>query len=302
MTYRSSINPFDKTDYSNFAFKKAEILEILKVLNSNFSFDESEQKKVNVSHENSNQNPQYDYKFFLFKKPLLSLHEASCIMTGYSPQYINQCRNDTNFNHNFANYLGALDYIRSCTSAQILNYYEQYDEMNADEFKQFLANNDTFIDGFNDYLKVSTFSSTQENNKSDETISDLEFDLIIERATVDTLNKENTKLKAELLEKDKKIKELESIPQKDGTDLLRLIFDETATERYAPDLVLSIKLWEHTYITNPKNDSHSNKADTWLGNNTGYDTAKKQGSASKIREITTPFVNWGNLRDKNHKK
>lgn len=30
MTYRSSYNPPDKTDYSNFAFKKSEILDILK--------------------------------------------------------------------------------------------------------------------------------------------------------------------------------------------------------------------------------------------------------------------------------
>lgn len=29
---------------------------------------------------------------------------------------------------------------------------------------------------------------------------------------------------------------------------------------------------------------------------------KKAGSASKIREITTPFISWGNLRDKKYKK
>lgn len=84
--------------------------------------------------------------------------------------------------------------------------------------------------------------------------------------------------------------------------LLSQIFDESATERYAPDLVLSIKLWEHIYITNPKSDSHTNKADTWLNNNTGYDIAKKSGSASKIREVITPFIFWSPHRDKKYKK
>ena len=116
------------------------------------------------------------------------------------------------------------------------------------------------------------------------------------------IQSENEKIKAELLNKEQKIRELESIELNKGKDLLSLIFDETKEERYSPDLVLSIKLWEHIYIVNPKKDSHSNKADTWLKANTGYDVIKKAGSASKIREITTPFVNWSPHRDKKFKK
>lgn len=119
---------------------------------------------------------------------------------------------------------------------------------------------------------------------------------------VKELNEEIEKLKAELLGKDQKIKELESLSYKEDTDLLSLIFDKTEKERYSPDLVLSIKLWEHVYIVNPKDDSHSNKADTWLKANTGYDVGKKAGSASKIREITAPFINWSTHRDKGHEK
>ena len=67
-----------------------------------------------------------------------------------------------------------------------------------------------------------------------------------------------------------------------STSLLEQIFDETVAERYAPDLVSAIKLWEYIYITNPKKeDSHSNKADTWLKNNTSYDTKKKGGLSIK---------------------
>ena len=84
------------------------------------------------------------------------------------------------------------------------------------------------------------------------------------------------------------------------SELLSLIFDESATQRYAPDLVLSIKLWESIYLKNPKNDSHSNKANGWIAMNTGYDLSRP--SATKLREITTPFVNWSTHRDRNYKK
>lgn len=118
----------------------------------------------------------------------------------------------------------------------------------------------------------------------------------------DELLIEVEKLKLKLLEKEQQIKELGSSKPAGDTNLLSLICDESATERYSPDLVLSIKLWEHIYITNPKKDSHSNKADTWLKDNTGYDITKKAGSASKIREVITPFIKWSPHRDKNHKK
>lgn len=96
---------------------------------------------------------QNDYKFFLFKKPLLSFHEATCIMTGYDPQYIEQYQNDTNFKQIFSNYLGAKDYIDSCVDAQMLCCNSIDNRLFANDFKNFLANDGTFIDGFNDHLK-----------------------------------------------------------------------------------------------------------------------------------------------------
>lgn len=87
-------------------------------------------------------------------------------------------------------------------------------------------------------------------------------------------------------------------------NLIDFIFDESTTERYAPDLVHAIKLWEHIYINNPKNDSHSNMANQWIENNTSYSENQTGGKSSidRIREITTPFGDWGNKRNKNHKK
>ncbi|WP_196781657.1 hypothetical protein [Acinetobacter lanii] len=287
MNYRS--NPFNQIDYSKFSFKKSEILEMLKAVNSNFDFDEGNEAKHQIMSTQVNHDvliPQNDYKFFLFKKPLLTFHEASCIMTGYDPQYVEQCRNDTNFKQNFSNYLGAKDYIDACCDAHMLCYNPMDNRIDAKDFKQFLANNDTFIAGFNDYLKSEFIDQNLDNQNS----------------TIDQLKKENEILKAELAEKEQKIKELESLNCKKDTDLLSLIFDVTKKERFSPDLVLAIKLWEYVYIVNPKDDSHSNKADTWLRANTGYDVDKKAGSASKIREVTTPFINWSTHRDKSYTK
>ena len=152
------------------------------------------------------------------------------------------------------------------------------------------------IEGFNEQIAEPLYREpTQAYAEFEKINASLELDLAIEKNKVEKLNEEVDHLKAE-------IAKLEAAQAVQQDCLLSQIFDESTTERYAPDLALSIKLWEHIYITHPKSDSHSNKAIKWLENNTGYEVNKKTGSASKIREITTPFLNWGNLRDKNYKK
>lgn len=159
--------------------------------------------------------------------------------------------------------------------------------------QQFLFDRNHVIAGFNDNLS--------QQNQSTFGIPKLQQT----EPNIENQNAEIARLRGELAAAQERIKQLESEPlieRVEENNLLALIFDESATDRYAPDLVLSIKLWEHIYITNPKSDSHTNKAIKWLENNTCYEVNKKAGSASKIREITTPFVSWGNLRDKNYKK
>lgn len=226
-------------------------------------------------------------KLYLYKAPLLTLHEAACIISDHDPEAVDRCRNDTNFSQYFAAYLRALSFLDACVGAGEIAYdFTTGSTIDALQLKKYLARENIIIDGFNDDLQGA----------------ELEKNTDASNIELQQLKLENEKLKAELTEKDQKIKELESLNLKNDMDLLSLIFDESATERYAPDLALSIKLWEHIYITNPKSDSHTNKAIKWLESNTGYEVSKKAGSASKIREITTPFVSWGNLRDKNYKK
>ena len=123
------------------------------------------------------------------------------------------------------------------------------------------------------------------------------------KPSVEDLDNEIAQLRDLVAKKNERIKELESSLRASNSNLIDMIYDESETNRYAPDLALAIKLWEQIYLINPKGDiSHSNKADTWLRKHTGYDTAKKAGSASKIREITAPLVNWSTLRDKAYKR
>jgi len=139
-----------------------------------------------------------------YKKPLLTLHEAACIMTEYNPQYVEQCQNDTNFKENFSNYLEAYDYICTCIDAQMLCYNPMDNRIDAKDFKQFLANDDRFIDGFNDGLDESKSNIMDGDLNTQKIISNLELDLAIEKTKVEKLNEEIGHLKAHIAELESK--------------------------------------------------------------------------------------------------
>lgn len=238
-----------------------------------------------------------------FKNKTFSIHEAACLMSDYSPMDTVWDYEKIEWLENNPKYAEASNFIFSAVRTDLFQEFSNGEYfITSGNLKKLLTESGHFIDGFNDkdFANLSN-ENLAENTQLKNTIASLELEVAIGQVTVKELNAEIAKLKTELLDKEQKIKEFESLHKQNDTDLMSLIFDESATDRYAPDLVLSIKLWEHTYITNPKNDSHSNKAGTWLGKNTGYDTAKKHGSASKIRDITAPFINWSTLRDKNYK-
>lgn len=157
----------------------------------------------------------------------------------------------------------------------------------------------------NENLKAELAEKDQENeelkqqlkNMEDENLN-LAIDMKVAGHTLDRKAAENEKLKAELAEKDQKIKELESLKPKDDMDLLSLIFDESAKEIYAPDLVFAIKAWKSIYIDNPKTDSHNNKANTWIKKNTPYSGEQEDTPTRRLREIISPFSDWRDTRKK----
>ena len=171
----------------------------------------------------------------LYKKPLLTIHEAACIMTEYNPQYVEQCQNDTNFKQNFSNYLEAYDYISTCIDAQMLSYDSYSNRLCASEFKQFLAKDGEFIDGFNDELRHSEVSHIDQNSTDDD-------------STIEQLKKENEKLKAELLGKERRIKELESLQTRIENESK---LGSTRAENNAAKLILALSELASVDISKP---------------------------------------------------
>ena len=113
--------------------------------------------------------------------------------------------------------------------------------------------------------------------------------------------KENESLKAKIAELEANEPSQSDTPA-DG-EPLALVFDST-NANYAPDLVHALNLWLDLYHRNPKDsDSHTNKANIWLKNNTAYEYVKRGDTAmSRIREIATPLKDFGQQRAKEPKK
>ena len=83
--------------------------------------------------------------------------------------------------------------------------------------------------------------------------------------------------------------------------ILQTILDESR-EDHAPDLKHAIKLWVDLYIHDGiKGDSHSSKANIWIKNNTNY-AESANSSIGRIREIATPFKDFGAKRSREEEK
>ena len=72
---------------------------------------------------------------------------------------------------------------------------------------------------------------------------------------------------------------------------------------HAPDLKHAIQLWIHLYIDGAVgDDSHSNKANLWIKNNTPYGDINTNSSVKRLREVTTPLKDFGGQRKKEIEK
>lgn len=217
------------------------------------------------------------YKFFLYKQPLFSIDECACIISDYDPLEVQKYPHN-DIDEIAPDYSRAYSFIGSAIEANKLNVFNY--KVDADGFREYLASENIIIAGFNDDLQGA----------------ELEKNTDASNIELQQLKLENEKLKAELAEKDQKIKELESLNQKNDMDLLSLIFDESATEIYAPDLVNAIKLWKYLYVDDKSaNDSHSSRANHWMGKNTPY-KGESSVDVKRLREVTSPFNSWHSER------
>ena len=206
-------------------------------------------------------------KFYLFKQPSLNSTECACIVSEQNPAEI----------VDLDKFGMAQKLIYSAIKSGDLK--EVNHSIDADDLRVYLFDSEIIIKGFNEDAK-----SISDNEKKN-----LKFRI--------------NELEKIIVDKDIQINVLKVTKLNEESSLLEQIFDHSRQDSYAPDLALSIRLWESIYIINPKEeDSHTNKANIWLKLNTNYDVGKQNSSASKIREITSPLKFWSPQRDKKFKK
>lgn len=273
-----------KIDIIGYYWAKDEIYNLKPLINLNIIAPPEPNAEYGEQNTQSNIAPikNIDFsKLYLYKTPLLTLHEAACIISENNPEEVDMCRNDSNFPEYFASYLRALSFLDACVGAgEITCHFDIGSRIDATELKSCLHKNGIIIAGFNDDLQGAELEKNTDANNIE----------------LQQLKLENEKLKAELAEKDQKIKELESLNPKNDMDLLSLIFDESATEIYAPDLVNAIKLWKYLYVDNKSaNDSHSSRANHWIVKNTPY-KGESTIEVKRLREVTSPFNGWHSER------
>lgn len=308
---------------SNYYFKKSELPAIEPVA-------PSQPQKGEIKPQNA----------ILQRDPLLTnldiftVIEASCLISGDDPIQISICIGDTYFRQNNIEYLKAESFISAGIKSGKLD-----SDITRQSLQKFLLEKGYVIEGFNDNLPPATADKIGHATitQTMPTDSQLLQQVADQQATIDQQAKELTNLKTQIeevtkqktsidrlyniskillkIEKEKtqeltdKLasieqagKDTQSNTPTDG-DPLALVFDST-NANYAPDLVHALNLWLDLYHRNPKDsDSHTNKANIWLKNNTAYEYVKRGYTAmNRIREIATPLKDFGQQRAKEPKK
>lgn len=146
----------DKWQHESFQKKKAkEISEIF--------LQEASELNPDMQPETIS-NPQNEYTFYLFRKPLLSIHEAACILSEDNPNTVERCRNDTNFDKNFSNYIHAYDFVYAAIIAkELVQDNSQFFSIKNLDFKRYLFSQNIIIKGFNEDLELSPNDVGQPN-------------------------------------------------------------------------------------------------------------------------------------------
>ncbi len=282
---------------------KAELLEDQVVYDFNV-FEESGSSFESWTEDQQTTN----YPLF-YKNDTFTVQEAACLISGYDPIIVGNAYKKLVWLRENPDYDKAINFIYAFVRGGL---FEETDSgefvIKSEKLKDLLFEKDILIEGFNDYhLPTKEYQLLEriellreELEKEKAHSMKLDLSLLEEQVNFEKSERENQKLKVKIQELTAEQMNIHTSTQCTKLDLLSLIFDESATDRYAPDLVLSIKLWKAIYIDNPKNDSHSNKANNWISMNTDYELTRP--SATKLREITNPLVNWSTHRDRNYKK
>ena len=137
-------------------------------------------------------------------------------------------------------------------------------------------------------------------------------DLYIPKNEIDKLFNENNqidheqtieKLESELAQVNAELDALKKQADTPANDSVLQTILNDSHEDHAPDLKHAIHLWIDLYINKDVGGgSHSAMANHWIYANTGYDSSENSSPVKRLREITTPFKDFGGQRPKEVKK
>lgn len=158
--------------------------------------------------------------------------------------------------------------------------------ISADDFREWLLAKDIFIDGFTNTLNKKTQDGNQNQTADLQQIADLQAD--------------NVRLQARITQLESQLNQAKD----SGAPAFDTLLD-TGHEYHAPDLAHAVRLWLDIYANGkPKDDSHTNLANVWIGKYTNYNAHDDgyQMMQNRIREIATPLKDFGKKRIKESKK
>lgn len=200
---------YEKSDYSEYFWLKEEFYNFVGFKKINFEINDdtyekyltfkklAEYENKEIIEKKINQTDS-GYTFYLFKKSLLSIHEAACILSGDEPHEVSRCENDTFFEQNFNDYLHAFNLIESAVIAQNLPKDDsQFYGIKNSDFKKFLSLEGITISGFNDKLSIKEPTYLEHSTSE------------ITEKKIENLNAEIAHLRDLVAEKDLEIDELQ---------------------------------------------------------------------------------------------
>ena len=211
-----------------------------------------------------------DDGIFLFEKKPQGLHDAEKVeLKCIEPDEIRFSKSDLT------------NYINSIQPNNSDDYFIEHAKLVDDDKLKQLESLKTENDDLNARLSIARNTYKQHQNE------------------IKALKEKNEKLDTEKAELIKQLSSQADTPANDS--ILQTILNESH-EHHAPDLKHAIQLWNDLYINKLiGTDSHSNRADIWIGSNTGY-AENARSSIGRIREIATPLKDFGAKRSKEIKK
>lgn len=235
----------------------------------------------------NNQKLLIDYEVFTFEQII-------CLIADSNPELITH-------DSKFLSYWNAIDKAQETDK---LIPFNNKGHIAAQQVKEWLARHNLIYKGFNDNLSIDPVEQvkalTEQLKSAQDTIRQITHNYERALASIETSKKAPSTNSFMI---SSPATEQAGTPA--DASILQTILDDSY-EHHAPDLKHAVQLWIDLYIYNKiGGNSHTGRADHWMGKNTDYNAEvvkADQKSIDRIREVATPLKNFGAKRSRETKK